>query len=66
MIDRHQLKTDNNLVSHLPRRTSRRAWRATGLVLLCVVMISGCGETEQQTEMSAADLARRATQNNTT
>ena len=115
MIDRHQLKTDNNLdqvrnenrgvrvagvgerqletpglpslrsvqprppfgrnsdfqsgtglVSHLPRRTSRRAWRAMGLALLCVATIFGCGETKQQSEMSAADLARRAAQNNTT
>ncbi len=48
------------------KRTSRNAWHAMGLALLCVVTISGCGETEVESEMSAADLARRAAKNNTT
>ena len=67
MIDRpHRFTPRHFRSSGLHWSRWLNSWRAAGMALLCLVTVAGCGKTEVKSEMTDADLARRAAKNNTT
>lgn len=67
MIDRRCCRAWNTFSHRLFGWPQRRADDCLPKILLaCCLLISGCDEAAKPTELSAADLARRASKNNTT